>query len=136
MALLTAKNSDLAELTTEMLLKDSNGELFIASNGKAATLTIMSSASKAFKKALHDNQKAIEAAGKNDNYIKAENRTRTLVKSVVTGWANVEFEDGQVEPFTPENLDLLLRESTDGIAGQVFEYVMEKNNFLKVAAVA
>lgn len=135
MALLTVKNSDLAKMTTEMLIKDSNGELFIASNGKAASLTILPAASKEFKVAVHANQKAIEEAGKHDNHIKAENRSRVLAKSVIIGWDNVEFEDGKLEEFTPENLDLLLRESTDGIAGQVFEYITDKNNFLKKTAV-
>ena len=136
MALLTNKNSELAELTTDMEIKDSNGELFIASNGKTAVLTIKSAASKEFKKAIFDNEKARAEAGKSDNHIKSENRTRVLAKSVIIGWKNVEFEDGVFAEFTPENLDLLLRESTDSIAGQVFEYVMEKNNFLKKTSLA
>lgn len=135
MALLTVKNSDLAKMTTQMTIKDSNGEPFIASNGKAATLTILPAASKEFKSAIHANQKAIEEAGKHDNHIKAENRSRVLAKSVVLDWDNVEFEDGKLEDFTPENLDLLLKESTDAIASQIFEFITEKNNFLKKTVV-
>lgn len=126
------------EITAKLALNDENDAPEIASNGKQALIELHNEHSKAFKSAkfkANQSYRLIIQKGKQDSQAAEEAREVNMLSAAFVGWENIEDEDGQLLEFTPENVQMLLREYPH-IRQQVNQFVANLNEFVKKTSLA
>lgn len=132
------KVSEHGEITAKLALNDENDAPEIASNGKQVLIELHNEHSKSFKSAkfkVNQSYRLIIQKGKQDTQVAEEAREVNMLSAAFVGWENVEDEEGQPLEFTPENVQMLLREYPH-IRQQVNQFVANLNEFVKKTSMA
>jgi hypothetical protein len=121
------------EITAKLALNDENDAPEIASNGKQVIIELHNEHSKSFKSAKFkatQSYRLLIQKGKQDSLAAEEARDVNMLAAAFVGWENMEDEDGQPLEFTPENVQIILKEYPH-IRQQVNQFVANLNEFVK-----